>query len=226
MKELSYQSNQNELAASTRSAVASTQQKMLSLSDSSHKFSNLIDLVQENVQQTNNAVVYMSGISGEGMMLALNAEIEAITTGKHRHGFSKLTHEISRFAERTASSTSQIKSIIKQMAYHVENGRFTVNKCLEEINTGTDRLRIIGQHLTGLTSESENQSLIFQSVESITQQNCLQAEQLINAIAPLSESAEENSKAVRHLQDTIIKLVNSADELRVALNLFVHGEQK
>ena len=202
------------------------QQDMLIFAEASNKFSNLLKLVHDDVLHTHNAAILMSDISTEGAMLALNAEIEAVNTGKYRQSFSKLTHEISRFADKTASSNQKIEEIIREMTSNVENGRTTVSGCLQEIVIGTDRLRIVGYHLGGLTSEIEKQSKTFDNVEEITQQNALQAEQLIKSIAPLAESAEESSSLIHHVQEAITQLANTAEELREVLNMFFKAEFK
>ncbi|HSM42024.1 MAG TPA: methyl-accepting chemotaxis protein, partial [Afifellaceae bacterium] len=84
------------------------------IEDSSAKITEIVGLIQEIAFQTN--------------LLALNASVEAARAGEAGRGFSVVANEVRALAQRAATASKEIKSLIVNSDNQVKNGVALVNQ--------------------------------------------------------------------------------------------------
>ncbi|SEG83821.1 methyl-accepting chemotaxis protein [Marinobacterium lutimaris] len=103
---------QKGMASSARAAentveiIAQVGDSITSLTESSGKISQVIDIIAEIAEQTN--------------LLALNAAIEAARAGEHGRGFAVVADEVRVLSQRTADSTRDIRQWVGDLSEGVE----------------------------------------------------------------------------------------------------------
>ncbi|MCB1320838.1 MAG: hypothetical protein KDK34_11330, partial [Leptospiraceae bacterium] len=91
-----------------RELIVRTRESMQQISNSSGRIREIVEII--------------NGISDQTNLLALNASIEAARAGEAGRGFAVVAGEISRLAEHTARSLSEIESLITESHANIDGG--------------------------------------------------------------------------------------------------------
>lgn len=109
-----------EALMTIKAEMAGAAREVQSLSAMSETIGNIVSTIEEIAQQTN--------------LLALNAAIEAARAGDHGRGFAVVADEVRKLAERSASATNEIQSIISQTQARTES----VTRVIESTGLAVD----------------------------------------------------------------------------------------
>ena len=113
-----------------RNAVAAMDQ----IEKSSREITNIIGVIDEIAFQTN--------------LLALNAGVEAARAGEAGKGFAVVAQEVRELAQRSASATREIRTLIDKSSQDVAQGVSLVNRTGEALNSIGGKVDDIFKELT------------------------------------------------------------------------------
>lgn len=145
----------------------------------------------------------IDGIAFQTNILALNAAVEAARAGEHGRGFAVVAAEVRSLAQRCATASKEIKTLIDASANEVDAG----SRLVEQAGTTMGEVVTSVRQLSGIIAEianaSHEQSAGIQQVneaieqmDQVTQQNAA----LVEESAAAAEAMREQAAA---LQQTV-----------------------
>ena len=180
--------NASDIAARGGQVVGKVVETMDSISTSSKKIVDIIQVIE--------------GIAFKTNILALNAAVEAARAGEQGRGFAVVASEVRSLAQRSAVAAKEIKGLIVDSVEHVTSGSKLVGQAgdtMQDIMQAVKQVTgILGEISSALAEQSTGIEHVNQAVahmDSTTQQNAALVEQAAAATS-LSEQAAQLQAAV------------------------------
>jgi methyl-accepting chemotaxis protein len=166
---------------------------MEDINEASRKIVDIIAVIDSIAFQTN--------------ILALNAAVEAARAGEQGRGFAVVAVEVRNLAQRAASASGEIKSLIGDSVEKVEDGTklvaqagTTMNEIVNSIRTVTVLMSEISAASDEQTSGIEQVGQAISQMDDVTQQNAALVEQAAAAAESLEEQTHQLSGTVANFK--------------------------
>lgn len=161
-------SSATEMAASIQSILAHAEE----VAASGRYLKELSDSANREVANTDSVVGFIQSVASQTNLLGLNAAIEAARVGELGRGFGVVAEEVRKLAANSASSATQITTILN-----------TIKKSIEQIS------HEIGQ----MGAVTEHQANTIQDLTSHSQMLMAMSEQLANLAANMNNKKGETA---------------------------------
>ena len=186
----------NQMASAAREAaeqggvvVQDAVAAMGGITEASRKIQEIITTIDEIAFQTN--------------LLALNAAVEAARAGEQGRGFAVVASEVRALAQRSAAASKEIKTLITETGQKVESGSELVIQTGDGLTAIVNQVKKVADLIAEITAASQEQSQGIEQVnkavtamDTVTQQNASQTEELSSTAQALAAQAAELSAQV------------------------------
>lgn len=191
------------------------------MADDIRESASAIQKLALEVQDIGQVIEVINAISDQTNLLALNAAIEAARAGEHGRGFSVVADEVRSLAQKTQSSTQQIRTIIerlqegsersvKAMAASEKATEETVStsasmgEALDRIGESVDRIVEMSHQVAAATEEQSTVTEdISSNVQNISHLSARSSEDMaaangeIEELSAMAETLEAQMRAFR-----------------------------
>jgi len=189
-----------------RTQIQDTSKRIKRLGESSQEIGNIVELINDIAEQTN--------------ILALNAAIQAASSGESGRGFSVVADEVQQLAERTSSATRQIEGIVNTIQTDTNEAVKSMEQTTTEVVGGARKAEDAGEALTEIETVSNDLAELIQNISEAARQQSVAATNISGTMNVIQEITTQTSAGTQQTAESIGNLVELATELRKSVEDF------
>ena len=188
-----------QAAQDGQSKVELTIQGMQSIRSSVEQSSAAIEEMGKRSDQIGMIVETIEDIASQTNLLALNAAIEAARAGEHGKGFAVVADEVRKLAERSASATREISTLISGIQSTVSEAVATMQSSAQQVENGVNQANQSGYALSTILETIATVTQQAQQAAQAADQMNAASNELVNAVDSVSAVIEENTAATEEM---------------------------
>ena len=189
-----------------REQIQETSKRIKRLGESSQEIGNIVSLINDIADQTN--------------ILALNAAIQASMAGEAGRGFAVVADEVQRLAERSASATKQIETLVKTIQTDTNEAVISMEQTTSEVVRGATLAKDAGVALDEIQLVSNNLEKLIANISESSQLQSASAGHIATTMNVVQEITSQTTSATFDTARSVSELANMADSLRDSVTNF------
>ncbi|MCD6248955.1 MAG: methyl-accepting chemotaxis protein [candidate division Zixibacteria bacterium] len=192
----------NRIAA----VVGESAKNINKLATSADQIGEIIGVIDDVADQTN--------------LLALNAAIEAARAGEQGRGFAVVADEVRKLAERTATATGEITTMIKGIQSGTQDAVASMETGIKEVDAGRELTDKAGNSLGEILTGSQRVADMIQQIATASEEQSVAAEQISKNIEQVATATKESAAGAGQAATASEELSRNAEGLQEIVRRF------
>jgi len=191
---------------SIRDQIQETSKRIKRLGESSQEIGSIVELINDIAEQTN--------------ILALNAAIQAASAGEAGRGFAVVADEVQRLAERSASATKRIETLVQTIQSDTNEAVSSMEQTTAEVVAGARLAEDAGTALGDIERVSNDLAGLIQNISTAARQQSVAATDTSATMNVIQEITSQTSMGASQTAESIGNLAQLANDLRLSVANF------
>ena len=209
---LSEQANRD--AEIGKTTVAETIAGIQAIRESVEDASRTIEDLGKQSGEIGTILTVIDDVADQTRLLSLNASIIAAQAGEHGKGFAVVADEIRELAERTATSTQEISSIIRRLQSGTTEAVKAMQIGSERVREEAERSKVAEEALEKITNSSLRSAEQVKSIVRATQEQSRGSRQITEAVNQVASMLQQISSAVKQQSDGIQQQARATEAMK------------
>ncbi|WP_337955740.1 methyl-accepting chemotaxis protein [Acinetobacter populi] len=189
-----------------REQIQETSKRIKRLGESSQEIGNIVSLINDIADQTN--------------ILALNAAIQASMAGEAGRGFAVVADEVQRLAERSATATKQIESLVKTIQADTNEAVTSMELTTTEVVRGTTLAKDAGIALDEIQNVSGTLASLIQNISDAAREQAGSASHISQTMNVVQDITMQTTSSTMEAARSVTELSHMAEALRESVTDF------
>lgn len=171
-------------------------------------------------QEIGDVVELVNDISEHTNTLALNASIQVTMAGESGSGFAVVADEVQRLAERAATASRQIESLVRGVQARTSDAVLAIEKATNRGVTGAQSADDAGTALVAIQDIAAQMSTLVREFTVHAEQQREQAQELSETVAGVGELTDQAEAGIQVSGEQSAELVALSRQLRTSMRGF------
>ena len=187
-------------------AVQSSSGVIAELGNQSAEIRSIVKVINEVAEQTN--------------LLALNAAIEAARAGEQGRGFAVVADEVRKLAERTATSSREIGSMIESISAGTDQAVESMQQGVNKVEHGVRLAQEAGTTINAIDESTQRVVVTVSDITNAIEEQRTATNEIARHVERIAQMAESNSNSTSLTGETARQLTAISGDLQSSMARF------
>jgi methyl-accepting chemotaxis protein len=209
-----------EIAHAGGIILKETQEQVRSACGTLGGASRMVEDLGKRSDQIGDIVETITGIADQTNLLALNAAIEAARAGDMGRGFAVVADEVRKLAERTASSTGEIATLIHSIQEQIRNAVSAMQNGAQQFEQSAQATERASASLQQMVETSRKVEDMVARIATAANQQSVSSKAINISVGEIARSTEVAAEGARSAQQGTEELSRLALDLERLVGQF------